>query len=103
MSVESLKEFTKKVYEDGELKKKAKDIGLDDLEGIIDLAKENGFDISIEDFEAVAKEYQSKDELSEGDLDKVAGGFITTEAALVAGVVVGVASVATSVTAADGW
>ena len=100
MSVEALNAFGKKVLEDQELKAKAKQTGLDNLEGLISLAKENGFDISKEDFEAVAKELQSTDELSEDDLEQVAGGVVTVGLALAA---VSAAAAVTSCTASGGW
>ncbi|GAB6179492.1 hypothetical protein JCM14036_08110 [Desulfotomaculum defluvii] len=82
MSVEDLKAFGKKVWENPDLKEKAKQIGIDNLEGIIGLAKENGFSISIEDFEILAKDFQSTDELSNDDLEKVAGGNAAAAAAV---------------------
>jgi len=100
MSVEALKDFGKKVLEDQELKKKAKQVGMDNMEGIIALAKENGFDISKEDFEALAKELQSTDELSNDDLEQVAGGVVTVAAAAA---VVGAGAAVTSTTQSGGW
>jgi len=55
MSVEALKDFGKKVLEDQELKKKAKQVGMDNMEGIIALAKEKG--IINEMKEAFSTEY----------------------------------------------
>lgn len=100
MSMESFKAFTFKVLEDEELKKKAKEIGINNIEAIIALAKENGFDIQKEDFEAAAKEFESNDELSDEDLEKVAGGVVTASVALAA---VSAAAAVTSCTAQGGW
>ena len=100
MSLDSFKAFSLKVLEDQELKKKAKEIGINNIEGIISLAKENGFDIQKEDFEAAAKEFQSKDELSDEDLEQVAGGFVTASVALGA---VSAAAAVTACTAQGGW
>lgn len=100
MSVESLKAFSKKVVEDEELKKKAKEVGMENVDGLVALAKENGFDVSKQDFEEAAKEAQSSGELNEDDLEQVAGGAVTVGAA-VAGVTAGTA--VTQTTQAGGW
>lgn len=106
MSVEELKAFGKKVVEDEKLKKKAKEIGMEDVEGIITLAKENGFDVSKEDMEAAAEEMKSTGELNEDDLEQVAGGFVTSTALAVGTAAVAVGTAATSVTSttsSGGW
>ncbi len=100
MSLDKFKAFSQKVLEDQELKKKAKEIGMNDLDGIIALAKENGFDITKEDFEAAAKEFESNNELSDEDLEQVAGGVVTVGLALAA---VSTAAAVTSCTAQGGW
>ena len=96
MSVENLKKYGQLCAENEEVRKKAKEIGISDMDGQIAHAKSLGFDISKEDFTALAKEVglEKKDELSEEDLKKVAGGFATATAllvgsALAAGIVVG--------------
>jgi len=117
MSLDALKDFGKKVMEDADLKAKAKKVGLENVDGIIALAKENGFDISKEDFVAAAKEVQSSGELSEEDLEKISGGLVTAMAVVVVGLVsvvgvavgaaAGVGAVAgasvTSTTQGGGW
>ena len=106
MSLDALKDFGKKVMEDADLKAKAKKVGIENVDGIIDLARENGFDISKEDFEAAAKEAQSSDELNEDDLEKIAGGFVTSTAAAVvaaASAVVSASTAVTSTTHSGGW
>jgi predicted ribosomally synthesized peptide with nif11-like leader len=82
MSVENLKKYGKLCAEDGKIREKAKEIGTQDLDGHIAHAKTLGLDISREDFAALAKEagIDGKDELSEEDLKKVAGGIITITA-----------------------
>jgi predicted ribosomally synthesized peptide with nif11-like leader len=86
MSVENLKKYGQLCETNEEVRKKAKEIGLQDIDGQIAYAKTRGLDISKEDFAALAKEagIEKKNELSEEDLKKVAGGFATTTAALVA-------------------
>lgn len=114
MSVEEVKAFGQKVMQDEELKSKAKQVGMDNVDGIIALARENGFDVTKEDFEAAAKEVQSSNQLNEEDLEQVAGGAVTAGAAL-AGVSAGAAVVGaaagsvgagakvTQTTQAGGW
>jgi predicted ribosomally synthesized peptide with nif11-like leader len=96
----------KKVVEDEKLKKKAQEIGMEDVEGIITLAKENGFDVSKEDMQAAAEEMKSTGELNEDDLEQVAGGFVTSTAVAVGTAAVAVGSAVTSVTSttsSGGW
>ena len=107
MSVEALKEFGKKVVEDEGLKAKAKEVGMENVEGMAKLAQDNGFDVTAEDFQAAANQAQSSGELSEDDLEKVAGGFVTASLAVAAvGAAAGAASAGAAVagtTAGGGW
>jgi predicted ribosomally synthesized peptide with nif11-like leader len=82
MSVENLKKYGQLCEEDEEVRHKAKEIGINDLGGQIAHAKTLGLEFSKEDVEALAKEagVDGKNELSEEDLKKVAGGFFTTTA-----------------------
>jgi predicted ribosomally synthesized peptide with nif11-like leader len=92
MSIENLKKYAKMCSENEEVHKKAKDIGTKDLEGQIVYAKSLGLEISKEDFESLAREagLEEKNELSENDLKKVAGGCITvTGFVLLAGLAAG--------------
>ncbi|MDR1378383.1 MAG: Blp family class II bacteriocin, partial [Synergistaceae bacterium] len=77
--------------ENEEVRKKAKEIGIGDLDGQITYAKTLGLEFSKEDAEALTKEVgvDKKDELSEEELEKVAGGIVTSTAALVVGAAVG--------------
>ena len=78
MAVEQVKAFMAKVKEDQELVKKLADAqaaykGNDGIaEVVIPVAKEAGFDFTVEDFKAVAT--PQGEQLSEDELDKVAGG-----------------------------
>jgi predicted ribosomally synthesized peptide with nif11-like leader len=84
MSVENLKKYGKMCEDDEKIRAKAKEIGLQDLDGQIAYGKSLGLDFSKEDFEALAKEagLEKKDELSEEDLKKVAGGFVAVTAGI---------------------
>jgi len=99
MSVENLKAFGLKVVEDKELNRKAKETGLNNIEGMIALAKEYGYDISVKDFMDIAKEMESTDELSDEELEQVSGGTSLVAAAAC----VSAAAAVTSCTAQGGW
>jgi predicted ribosomally synthesized peptide with nif11-like leader len=90
MSVESLKKYGKLCSENEEVRKKAKEIGVTDIDGQIAQGKSLGLEFSREDFAALAKEVglDGKNEISEEDLKKVAGGFATTTGALVGGMAI---------------
>jgi predicted ribosomally synthesized peptide with nif11-like leader len=87
MSVENLKKYGKMCAESEEVRKKAKELGIQDPDGQIAYAKTLGLEFSKEDMEALAKEagIEGKEELSEDDLKNVAGGFATTTMAVVGG------------------
>jgi len=86
MSVKDLKAFGKKCVEDVEVRKKAKKIGVDNIDGLIKLAKECGFTVEKKDFTELGKEAKKSDELSEEQLQQIAGGvFSITAGALAAG------------------
>jgi predicted ribosomally synthesized peptide with nif11-like leader len=93
LSAENLKKYGQICAEDAEVRKKAKEIGLQDIEGQIAYAKTLGLEFSKEDFKVLAKEagLEEKKELSEEDLKKVAGGIVSTTALMVAGAGVGLA------------
>jgi predicted ribosomally synthesized peptide with nif11-like leader len=99
MSVENLKAFGVKVVEDKELNRKAKETGLNNIDGMIALAKEYGYDICVQDFMDIAKDLESKDELSDDELEQVSGGTTVVAAAAC----VSAAAAVTSCTAQGGW
>jgi predicted ribosomally synthesized peptide with nif11-like leader len=86
VSVKNLKQYGKLCSEDDAVRKKAKEIGMKDTDGHIAHAKSLGLEISKEDFAALAKEagLDGKNELSEEELKKVAGGVGTTTMLVVA-------------------
>jgi predicted ribosomally synthesized peptide with nif11-like leader len=90
MSVENLRKYAQKCTEDEHIRAKAKEIGLQDMDGQIAHGKSLGLEFSREDFLALAKEagIEGKIELAEEDLKKVAGGIFTTTAAILTGFVV---------------
>ncbi len=93
MSVEDLKKYGQMCAEKDDIRAKAKEIGIENVDGQIAYAKGLGLEFSKQDMEDLAKEsgISGKDELSEEDLEKVAGGaattttFVAISAALAAG------------------
>ena len=70
MSLEQLKAFLSKVKGDSNLQNKLKDAANPD--NVIAIAKESGFSISADDF-------KTQSELSDGELEKVAGSGFTQQ------------------------
>jgi predicted ribosomally synthesized peptide with nif11-like leader len=94
MSVENLKKYGELCSTDEHVRARAKEIGLQDLGGHIAYGKSLGLEFSMEDFAALSKEVglDEKNELSEEDLKKVAGGYATLTAfVIVIGMVSGAA------------
>ncbi len=107
MSVENLKEYARRCTAEPELRAKAKEIGLSDMEGHIRHAESLGLDWTLDDMAAFRKEVIDAEgdleDLSEEDLGRIAGGVVTTTAAAVAvGFVAATAAVGTAGTAAAG-
>ena len=101
MSVENLKKFGMLCAENEAVRKRAREIGLNDLEGLMAYGREMELEFSSEDLTALAKDAGvSRQELSEEQLEQVAGGFVTLTALAVALVGVGVAGVMGGVGAA---
>jgi hypothetical protein len=73
------KKYGKMCEENEEIRARAKEIGINDIDRRIVYAKSLDLEFSKEDCEALAKEagLDKKNELSEVDLKKVAGGILT--------------------------
>jgi predicted ribosomally synthesized peptide with nif11-like leader len=89
MSVENLKKYGQLCAKNMEVREKAKEIGVKNLDGQIAHAKTLGLEFSREDLEALAEEVglDGQNELSEEELKKVAGGetvLISSTAEMVA-------------------
>lgn len=99
MSVADLKGFSKKCVDDKGLQAKAKEIGLNNVDGLITLGKENGFSFTKDDMLAISKEVEKthKDALNEKQLEAIAGGVVTLTSMAVVGAVAGVASLGIAV------
>jgi len=108
MSIEALKDYSKRVMEDPEVKVEAKKLGLGNIAGQIDYAKGLGYSFSMEDIQELAKEVApAEGELSEEDLESVAGGFVTALAAVAAvsaaSAVVSAGAGVAATTSGSGW
>lgn len=96
MSVADFKKYGQMIAENKDVREKAKAIGMNDITGQIAYAKDLGLEFTVSDMQEMAKESGiSKDELSEEQLEQVAGGIATTTLAVI-GAVVGVAALAVS-------
>ncbi len=105
MSVENLKKYGKLCAEDISVREQAKRIGLEDLSGQIAYATRLGLPFTQQDMAALAKEVGAtqRDELSEEDLEKVAGGLVSATALAIVGSVASAgAAVGGMVTGATG-
>ena len=95
MSVEDFKKFGQMCAEDEAIREKVKEIGLDNIEGWITYSKDElGLEFDKDDIQALAEETPPVDELSEDQLEQVAGGFVSSTAAAVVGAVAGVVGAA---------
>lgn len=97
MSVENLKEYARRCATDPELRDMARSIGMTDVEEHMRHAESMGLSWTAADMVAFRKEVidAAEDDLvdiSEEELEQVAGGFATATAVAVVGVSVGVAA-----------
>ena len=84
MSVDALKQFMDSVGKDDELSAKVKEAGTD-ADKLIELGKEKNFEFTRQDMKDMNDQMgTSTEELSDEDLEKVAGGFVTATAVIVA-------------------
>ena len=92
MSLENLKEYARRCASEPELRARAKDIGVSDIEEHMRHAGSLGLDWTMDDMLAFRKEVvdaEGDQDLSEEELEKVAGGVVTATGAIV-GLAVGV-------------
>ena len=95
MSVENLKEYARRCATEPELRDKARALGVTDMEQYILHAKSLGLEWTANDMVAFRKEVLDAaggiEDLTEEELAEIAGGGVTTTAAVAVGVVAGVA------------
>ena len=93
MSVENLKEYARRCAVDPELRTAAKDIGMGNMDEHMRQAESIGLAWDRSDLVEFQKEMTGTEgdleDISEEELDQVAGGVITTTAAVAVGVGVG--------------
>src|SRR5690606_11651984 len=95
MSIEDLRTYGTRAVSDPDVRKKVKEIGMQNLPGHVEFAKTLGLEFSVDDFATLAREAQG--ELSEDQMSQVAGGWgHVSDGVTVTGVVGGVVSSATS-------
>ena len=90
MSVESAKEFYKRLKEDEEFAKKINDT--QDNEERVKLVKDEGYDFTLEELNGVIHEETGK-KLSDEELENIAGGIVGT-ATVIGAAVTGVVAAA---------
>src|SRR3546814_5835596 len=105
MSVADLKSYGRMCAENDAVRAKAKEIGLENIDGQIEHDESLGLHFSQGDMEALAKEVQGEGELSEEDLAQVSGGIVAAVAASVgaAAAVVSAGAAVASTTGGSGW
>ena len=79
MSLADLKEYGKRCVEEPDLRKKAKEIGLENIAGQIANAKTLGLTFTEHDFMALTKGVGTAQELTEEQLQDVAGGILPSQ------------------------
>jgi predicted ribosomally synthesized peptide with nif11-like leader len=88
MSIEDFKKFGQMCADDEVVRAKAKDIGLEDIDGLAAYGRELGLKFTVNDLKQMAEEAGlMEEELSEDQLEKVAGGVATGTVAAVCAVV----------------
>jgi hypothetical protein len=83
VSVEDLMEYGRQCAADPIHRRRAKDIGLQNIKGQSEYAKTLGLHFDAGDMQALARSLQPSGELSEDDLSQVAGGVVSSVAATV--------------------
>ena len=94
MSVENLKEYALRCAREPDLRKAANEIGVENLDAHITLSKSLGLDWKREDMLAYTRDVVNSDDieledLSEDELEMIAGGICTTTGVVVGGVLAG--------------
>ena len=93
MSLENLKEYARRCATEPELRAKAKAIGIEDMEQHMRHAEILGLDWTMDDMATFRKEVlddpDNLQNLTEEELEQVAGGICTTTAVVLAGLAVG--------------
>ena len=96
MSVEDFIQFSQKAEKDSAVRAKIKEMGLENVDGWIKYAKDElSLEFTKDDMQVVADNAGSvTEELTEEQLENIAGGFVSSTGAAVAGGVAAVAAAA---------
>jgi len=95
MSVENFRKFVVMTGQDKDLEEKVKAAGTD-VNALIDLGKGKGCEFTAQDMKDAYDQEVGDKELSDEELENVAGGFVSATAAVVAGAVGAAAAVTSS-------
>jgi len=94
MSVENFKKFGQICAEDVKVRQKVKEIGIGNIDGWIAYSKsEFGLEFDKRDIQALADEIRPTEELSDEELEQVAGGVVSTTLAIVGALAAGVVAI----------
>ena len=95
MSLENLKEYARRCATEPEMRQSAREIGIEDVEEHMSLAESLGLKWGRKDMLAYRRELVEGDDLediSQEDLEQIAGGVCTITAVVVVSVVAGAAA-----------
>ena len=95
MSLENLKEYARRCATEPEMRQAAREIGIEDVDEHMSIAEGLGLEWGREDMLAYRRELVKGDDLediSQEDLEQIAGGICTITAVVVVGVVAGAAA-----------
>ena len=96
MSVSNLREYARRCATESDVRERARTLGLDNVEAHMDLAKSMDLEWSMSDMVDFQKEMVDAEgdlqDLSEEELQEVAGGICTTTAIVISSVAVGAAA-----------
>ena len=92
VSLTNLKEYARRCATEPEMRHSARELGLEDIDEHIRISESLGLEWDVKDLMALRKELvdgDDLDELSQEELEQVAGGILTTTAALAAVIIAG--------------
>ena len=96
MSVENIKEYTRRCFTEPEVLEVARSLAFTDIDGHMRHAASLGLEFSNDDLEALRKEVSGSggelEDLSLEELEEIAGGGVTTTLAVAVSIGVGVAA-----------
>lgn len=101
MTQHAFRKFGELAAEHPDVLNDVREKGIENRAGLIEVAEKHGFSITEDDFRAAIKEHQP--ELSEEELEQIAGGTTTVAVAAVAVGAVGAGAAVAATTHGSGW